>query len=315
MKNIEDFNSLIDLLTTFNTEEKCSQYISLKRWGNKPICPHCGKDEKVYIFSDNIYFKCGICRKKFTVRVGTIFEDSKIPLTKWFAAIYLFSCRSKGVSSLQLSKDLKITQKSAWHLLHRLRYGMANPAYKKPLSNIVEADETYIGGKESNKHLSKRATDGLGGYTGRSANKDKAAVFGVVERKGEVRVQHIQNARKEVIQPIIIKNVKEFARVITDEWYGYQDLKSSSYTHDTIKHALKQYVVGDIHTNTIENFWSNLKRNIFGVYHFTSKKHLQKYLEEVAYRFNNRTIKDSEKFNLVLRHSNVGRLKYKTLIK
>lgn len=315
MKAIEDFKSLIDLLTTFNTEAKCSQYISLKRWGNKPVCPHCGKDERVYSFSDGIYFKCGVCRKKFTVKVGTIFEDSKIPLTKWFAAIYLFASRSKPTSSMQLAKDISITQKSAWFILHRLRYGTNHPDYMKPLENVVETDETFIGMKEYNRHQNKRNADGLGGYTGRSANIDKKAVFGIVERKGNVVAVHVPDTKKQTLQPLIIQNVKEFARVISDEYYAYNTLDKVGYTHDTIKHALKQYVVGDIHTNTIENFWSVLKRGIYGTYHFTSRKHLQSYLEEFAYRYNNRLIKPSQRFDLLLKQSSKGNLTYSKLIK
>ena len=307
MKQIEDFKSLIELVTTYNTEEKCSQYIALKRWGDKPICPHCGSIDKVYAFSDKIYYKCGSCRKKFTVRVGTIFQDSKIPLTKWFASIYLFACRSKGVSSLQLSKDLQITQKSAWHMLHRLRYGMSNPNFKDKLEGVVEADETYIGGKQKNRHQSKQQ-----GFIGRGG-EDKEVVFGAIERKGDVFVKHVKTAKKEVIQPIIIANVKEFARVITDEWYGYNGLDKEKFYHSTIQHKLKKYVVGDIHTNTIEGFWSILKRNLYGIYHIASKKHLQKYLEEVAYRFNNRDISDSARFNKVLKQSNIGTLTYEEL--
>lgn len=339
MKNIEEFSNLIDLVTTYNTEEKCSLYIAQKRWGDKPVCPHCGNDEKVYCFKGGIYFKCAACLKKFTVRVGTIFEDSKIPLTKWFAAIYMIACRSKSVSSVQLAKDLKITQKSAWHVLHRLRYGMSNPDYKKPLENICEADESYLGGEEKNRHESKRNPDGMGGNIGRSQN-DKAAVFGVVERNqyelvsrdhkiikdkrvnekvvlksSTVIAKHVPNTKKDVLQPIIIANVKEFSRVITDEWYAYNGLDKQSYMHATIKHALKQYVVGDIHTNTIENFWSVLKRNIFGIYHFTSRKHLQAYLEEVAHRFNNRAMLPYQKFDLLLKQSDIGPLMYKDLIR
>jgi transposase-like protein len=313
MKSLDSFKNLIDLITTYNTEEKCSRYIALKRWGGKPVCPHCSYDEKVYTFSDGIYFKCGSCRKKFTVRVGTIFGDSKIPLSKWFACMYLFTSNSKGISSVQLAKQISVTQKSAWFMLHRLRYGMENEEYKKPLENTVETDETVIGGKEKNKHLSKRAKDGLGGYHGFS-DPDKKTIFGIVERGGNVVAKLVEDRKRETLQPIIIKNVKEFARVITDEYYAYGGLNEMSYTHDTIKHALKQYVVGDIHTNTIENFWSTLKRGIYGIYHQTSRKHMQRYLEEFAYRYNHRAMSDNFKFDQLLLQSNVGWLEYRTLI-
>jgi transposase-like protein len=313
MKTLDSFKNLIDLIKTYDTEEKCSRYIALKRWAGKPVCPHCNHSERVYTFTDGIYFKCGSCRKKFTVRVGTIFGDSKIPLTKWFACLYLFTSNNKGISSVQLAKQISVTQKSAWFMLHRLRYGMENEDYKKPLENTVETDETWLGGKEKNKHQSKKAKDGLGGYTGGST-ADKQLVFGIVERGGNVVAKAVEDRNKQTLQPIIIQNVKEFARVITDEFYAYGGLTDVNYTHDTIKHALKQYVVGDIHTNTIENFWSTLKRGIYGIYHWTSKKHLQRYLEEFAYRFNHRNMGDNFKFDQLLLQSNVGNLEYATLI-
>jgi transposase-like protein len=152
MKQIDSFKNLLDLVKTFDTEAKCSKYIALKRWGDKPVCPHCSHSDKVYRFTDGIYFKCGSCRKKFTVRIGTIFGDSKIPLVKWFPAMYLFTSNSKGISSVQLARQISVTQKTAWFMLHRLRYGMENEEYKKPLENVVETDETLLGMKEHNKH-------------------------------------------------------------------------------------------------------------------------------------------------------------------
>jgi transposase-like protein len=298
----------------FDTELKCSQYVALKRWGEAPVCPHCGAFEKVYLFSDGLTYKCKDCKQKFSVKVGTIFEGSNIPLMKWFQAIYLFACRSKGVSSVQLAKDIGVTQKTAWFMLQRLRFGMSHPEYKKPLSNMVEADETYIGGKEKNRHLSKKKYLQGQGAIGRAANEDKSPVFGVVERNGNVIVKHVDNVKKETLEPIIISHVRENTTICTDEWYAYNELKKRGFLHMTVKHAMKQYVVGDTHTNTIENFWSTLKRNIYGVYHFTSKKHLQKYLEEVAYRFNHRKEKPCFRFDLLLLQSNVGVMSYKALI-
>lgn len=337
MKDITDFKTLAELITHFDSEVKCSQHIALRRWGINPKCPHCWNEDVIYTFSDGIYYKCAACRKKFTVRVGTIFQDSKLPLQKWFIAIYLFACRTKPVSSLQLSKDLGITQKAAWHVLHRLRYGASHPEYKRKLHGDVEADEAYIGGLDKNKHQSKRESKD---YMLATWKSEKAPVFGMVERnqyeeikrdhkviKGKtvrqqvvvkpstVVVRYVTATTKEQLEPAIIENIQEFSRVITDEYYVYNGLDKLSYMHATIKHAMKQYVVGDVHTNTIENFWSTLKRGIFGIYHFTSKKHLQAYLEEFAYRFNHRALKPHERFDLMLKQSNIGPLMYKTLIK
>ncbi len=305
MKPIEDFDTLIDLLLTYNTEEKCSQYIAFKRWGEKPVCPHCDKDEKVYRFSDNIYFKCGVCRKKFTVRVGTIFQDSKIPLTKWFAAIYLFACRSKGVSSNQLAKDIKITQKSAWHMLHRLRFSMAHPKYDEPLSGIVEVDETYVGGLDKNKHQQNKT-----GKQGRGTVK--SPVLAMVQRGGKVKTVQLDNVKAHALTTVVFNGVMANSRVITDSFNAYWMLRAK-FKHETVNHSKNEFVRGDVHTNSVEGYFSILKRNIYGIYHFASKKHLTPYLEEVAYRFNNRQLTKSERFNMLINQSDAGILTYSEL--
>jgi transposase-like protein len=308
---VTEFKNIIDLLTTFDTEAKCSQYIALKRWGENPVCPHCSSDKKVYRFKDGIYFKCGVCRKKFTVRIGTIFGDSKIPLVKWFAAMWLFTSHKKGISSCQLAKEISVSQKTSWFMLHRLRYGMETPEYKAPLDGVVEADETFWGGKEKNKHQNRLPQDGLGAQMGKG---EKTPIFGLVARGGEARLRYVRNTKKAVLEPVIIANVKEFARVITDEWYAYNTLNEKNYNHDTIKHAIKQYVRGDIHTNTIENVWSTLKWVLVGSYRVVSKKHLQAYLEEFAYRFNSRDINSPQRFDRMIKQSGRGSLPYQTLI-
>lgn len=305
------FKTILDFTKAFDTEQKCSDYLALKRWGKKPLCPHCGNDDKTAKFKDSMYYKCYTCDRKFTVRIGTVFGNSKIPLTKWFIASYLFTSNSKGISSVQLAKQIGVTQKSAWFMLHRLRHGMDNEAYKQPLSGIVEADETVIAGKPVNRHQSKQNPDGLGGD---ASMTNKMGVFAVVQRGGHVRPKVIDNRHSNTLQKLIITNVKEFARIITDEWTGYNGLNDLFFKHDTIKHKLKVYVQGDIHTQTIENFWSTLKRGLYGVYHFTSKKHLQAYLEEFAYRYNHRLETDSFKFDLLLQQSEAGQLEYYTLI-
>lgn len=311
MSSIPEFSTVIDLLRMFDTEAKCSAYIALQRWGTKPVCPHCGYDEKIYKFEDGIYYKCAGCKKKFTVRIGTMFGDSKIPLVKWFAAMYFFTSNSKGISSVQLAKQIGVTQKSAWFMLHRLRHGMDNEDFKKPLEGVVEADETLIYGQEKNKHQKKRNPDGLGGD---SSLNGKMAVFGAVERKGHVRAYVIEDRKLKTLEKMVVDNVSPVARVITDEHLGYSRLKELGFMHDTINHSSQVYVVGDVHTNTIENFWSTLKRGIYGIYHFTSKKHLNRYLQEFSYRYNHRNESDSKKFNLLLLQSNVGQLEYSALI-
>lgn len=336
--SFEKFKTFADLVKQFDTEAKCSQYLALQRWEGVPICPHCNSGGKVYLFSNGIKYKCGDCRKQFTVRVGTIFEDSKIPLVKWFQAMYLFACRSKPTSSMQLAKDIGVTQKSAWFLLHRLRFGAAHPDFKKPLENTTEVDESYVGGDPKNKHGYEQRKGTL--EYAESKSKDKAVVFGIVERNqyNEVRrehkvikgltvreqvvvksstivLKHVRSAKREDLHPVIISNVKEFSRVISDEWYAYDGLDKLSYMHATIKHALKQYIVGDIHTNTIENFWSVLKRGIYGTYHFTSKKHLQRYLEEFAHRFNSRRFAPNDKFDQLAFRMGAGHLEYRMLVR
>jgi transposase-like protein len=309
-----EFESLIDLLDRFNTDQVCFDYLAQLRWGDKPVCPHCNNSERIYQFKDGRNYKCSSCRKKFTVKVGTVFEGSNISLRKWFAAIYLFTSHKKGISSVQLSKDIKVTQKTAWYMLHRLRYAMEHPDYKKPLDGTIEADETYVGGKEKNRHLSKRNFNKAQGSIGRSGD-DKTVVFGAVQREGDVKGFVVDNAKKESLQPIIIKNVKEFSRVITDEWYAYNQLHELGFNHSTIKHSIKKYVEGDVHTNTIENFWSCLKRGLYGIYHWASKKHLQRYIEEFCYRYNHRHLSEAHRFGLLLKQSDNGKLPYATLIK
>jgi len=173
---MEKFSNLLELTQVFNTEDKALKHLKEIRWYGKPYCPHCGH-KKVYEFKDSKLYKCASCRKKFTVTVGTIFEDSKIPLIKWFISIYLINSHKKGISSLQLSRDISVTQKTAWFILHRLRLATRTKSFNEPLKNTVEADETYIGGKERNKHLSKRKKNTQGRCV-----ETKTPVLGLVER-------------------------------------------------------------------------------------------------------------------------------------
>ncbi len=242
--------------------------------------------------------KCSDCRKPFTVRVGTIFEESALPLQKWFMAIYILTAHKKGISSLQLSRDINVTQKTAWFMLHRIRYAVKTKSFNKPLTGTVESDESCFGGVHSGK-------------TGRGS-ENKVPVFGMVERGGEIRTMPVKDVKRKTLQSIIYTNVAKGSTIMSDEWWAYRGL-SQDYIHHTIGHLKKEYVRGGIHTQTIEGFWSLMKRGINGIYHSVSPKHLQRYCDEYAYRYNSRKINDSERFVSTLGQLS-GRLTYKKLI-
>jgi len=326
-----NFKSLIHLLDHFKEKPTCVDYLAYQRWGSSPCCPHCGT---VGSYVTNRGFKCKDkgCRKKFTVTTGTVFENTKIPLRYWFAAIYLATSHKKGISSLQLSRDLNITQKTAWFLLHRIRHMLVNNA-PEMLDSVVEVDETYIGGKNKNRHDNKK----IEGSQGRSPS-DKTPVVGVAQKqvieyierdhkvikgrkvKEKVVIKHgkvycsvAKDTSSYTIESIINSSVQSKTKIVTDAYPSYRGL-SKKFTHTSIKHTNGNYItVGEDNTNTIEGFWSLLKRGIIGVYHFTSSKHLSRYCHEFTYRYNTRGLSDSERFCDALSNSN-SRLTYKQLI-
>ena len=298
--------TLADLGEKFSDELTCKKYLAGLRWKDgAAVCPHCGH-KKSYVFSNGDY-KCAACRKKYSVRVGTIFEDSKVSLKSWFIAAYLLTAHKKGISSCQLAKDIGVTQKTAWFMLHRLKFAMREKSFDAPMTGVVELDETYVGGKEANKHKSKRTE----GTQGRST-KVKAPVFGMVERNGRVVAMTVKAVDAKTLEPIVTQYIKVGAKVMTDEWTAYVRLHRL-YDHQIVRHGQGEYVSGEAHTNTLEGFWSLLKRGIIGIYHHVSIKHLDQYVGEFTYRYNSRKIDDAQRFNVAL--SNIdGRLTYKTLI-
>ena len=302
-----NFETLIQLQQHFADEATCRAHLAGLRWGNGPACcPFCGT-VGAYEIEGGKRYKCSTkeCHKKFSVTVGTIFENTKLPLQVWFAAIYLACNSSKGISSLQLSRNLGITQKSAWFVLCRIREMLKENA-PAMLAGPVEIDEAYIGGAEANKHKNKRIENAKGGA-------GKSAVLGILQRGGRVVVRPVADSKKATIQPIMRTHVAIGATINTDEHLGYKGL-SKSYAHQTVKHASGQYVKGNAHTNGIENFWSLLKRGINGIYHQVSPKHLSRYCDEYAYRFNNRALCQQEKFNLAVFQADGRRLTYRALI-
>ncbi|MEQ9117472.1 IS1595 family transposase [Fulvivirga sp.] len=308
-----NFKSLIELLDHFKDEATCISYYEGIRWGGNPVCPFC-ETEKPYKTGRGWKCRNKDCHKKFTVKVGTVFENSKLPLRTWFATIYLCTTAKKGISSVQLSNQLGVTQKTAWFLLHRVREMLKDKAPQMlGEERPVEVDETYIGGREKNRHYAKKRSD----YHPYIANdgspyKEKRAVVGIVERSGKVVLRSVPSASKKNMVEFIHQHVPKGSKIYTDEFRAYQKL-GKQYNHATINHSLAVYVAGDVHTNTIENFWSVLKRGLYGIYHQVSEKHLERYLNEFASRYNTRNDNGDERFEHFLGQSE-GRLKYKRLI-
>ena len=304
-----EFKTFSEMLSVLSTDEKCREYLELTRWKDEPECPHC-RNKKSYKLKTKGEFKglykCSECKNRFTVTVGTIFEGSHIGLRKWFIAIHIFSTNKKGISSHQLASDLGITQKSAWYMLSRIRHLYQQKDFKEE-SEISYVDETFVGGKNKNRHKDKKVENSQG-----RSFKDKTPVFGLIQN-GKVYTEVIQDTKARTLKPLVKKYVEKGTTLVSDEWLGYHGL-SSIYNHQIVNHRIKQYSNNGYSTNNVENFWSHLKRGIFGVYHQVSRKHLQKYADEYSFRFNNRKINTKDRFNLSLLNSNVGRLKYKDLI-
>lgn len=304
---MQDFKSLIHLMETLHSEQDCRVFLENSKWKGEPVCPHCGSinGQHYKLKTQGVFtglYKCKDCRSRFTVTVGTMFESSKIPLKKWFLAIYLFLSHKKGISSMQLHKDIDVTQKTAWFMLNRIRHNFQNKLLID-FGSETQIDETYVGGK-NRKRNGKKNTQGRSTQT-------KVPVMGLLS-EGKVRTQVIPNASGQVLKTIIYDLVREGSTIITDGWRGYSGL-AIDFTHKVVKHNLGIYVHDGYHTNSIEGFWSHLKRGIIGIYHLVSPKHLAKYCEEFAYRYNTRHLSDGQRFSEFLTTAN-NRLKYSDLI-
>ncbi len=301
-----NFNSILDLIKAFPNEQVCIEHLEQLRWNGNVISPF-DATSKVYKCKDNKY-RCKNTGKYFNVRTATLFDNTKIELQKWFLAIYIATSHKKGISSLQLAKDIDVTQKTAWFMLHRIRacFGLDN--LQPEMEDNTQMDETFVGGKNKNRHANKKVENSQG----RSCI-DKTPVLGMLSN-GMVKAQVMNSTSAADIQPIILSEVKKDTTIITDEWMGYNGL-NQHYKHERVTHREKQFVNDcGFTTNSIEGFWSLLKRGIIGIYHFTSKKHLQKYVNEFAFRFNTRDNNEATRFNLLLANTE-NRLTYKNLIK
>ena len=303
MIDFSKFNSIISVINHFNNEDVCKNTLAEARWGDDVVCPHCGK-HYCNKRKDGRY-RCNDCKHNFSCTVGTIFENSKLPLKKWFIAMYLISSHKKGVSSRQIARDCEITQKTAWYMMQKIRtlFGQDDSI---GLDGDVEIDEMYLGGREINKHECKKTE----GTQGRST-KTKTPIFGMVQRNdGQVVAIKVDDTKAKTLMPLIKQFVKDNARVITDELVSYQGLTKEGYLHDVIQHGLKMYSNGNgITTNSIEGFWAHFKRMVFGMYHFVSKSYLQRYIDEAVYRWNTRKADESARFADMF-HRSIGVVSY-----
>ncbi len=295
------------------TKEEARDFLEELRWPNGAVCPHCGHDEayKITPKSDKSktrpgVYCCADCRKQFTVTVGTIFERSRVPLNKWLVAFFLMNSSKKGISAHQLHRMLGVTYKTAWFMEHRIREAMSKEPVASLLKGTVEADETYIGGKERNKHRSKRTK----GTQGRST-KTKVPVAILVERGGDVRAKKVDATDAKTLKNHIRQNVDKSAHIMTDEWQSYDGLDKEYASHKTVDHGRGEYARGNVYTNTAESWTALLKRGIVGTFHHISEKHLDRYVNEFGFRWDNRKASDGARTIEAIKGAEGKRLFYK----
>jgi transposase-like protein len=318
---MESPKTLQQAIQYFSDEQVCIDAVAILRWSRGPHCPECHGDaaKNPYYLKTQKRWKCRSCRRQFSVKVGTIFEDSPIPLQKWLPALWMLVNDKNVISSHELHRALGVTQKTAWFMLHRLRLALQRNDFGSKLGSNeggeVEVDESYIGGKLANMHKEKRLRYVLAGGTGGATGK--AVVQGILDRKlRQVRAKVVPNVKRETLQSEVLENVKYGSRVYTDEAVAY-DLLHWRYVHEVVNHA-EAYVKGQVHTNGLENFWSLLKRSLRGTYVAVEPFHLDRYIDEQVFRYNNRATKDNplddaDRFVLALSQVAGKRLTYKEL--
>ena len=288
----------------FKDEEKARAYLESVRWPDGPICPHCGSIDNAYDLNGEAHrpglHTCADCRKQFSVTVGTLFERSHVPLHKWLLAFHLLCASKKGCSSHQIHRMLGVTYKTAWFMTHRIREAMKDPVFTSQLGGggkIVEIDETYWGNvwKKPRKH---------------TGMQHKEKIFSLVERGGQIRSFHVESVRGDTLKPILREQIAQDTHIVSDDFGSYRDLHNHFQKHSTVNHEAREYVRGAIYTNTLENYFSILKRGLRGVYQHVDKKHLRRYVGEFDFRYNTRDISDTERTALGLRGIAGKRLLY-----
>lgn len=295
----------------FTDANAAREHLEALHWPNGPVCPHCGSDDATRLVGKKHragLIQCNTCREQFTVTVGTVFERSKVPLHKWLLCNHLLCASKKGMSAHQIGRMLGVTYKTAWFMCHRIRTAMT-PVTPGPLggdNKVVEADETYVGGKEKNKHAIKRANRGRGAV-------GKQAVVALVERDGHVASFHVANVNAKTLRPLIVTTVRRNSYLMTDESRVYPAVGREFKGHGSVNHGAGEYVTtgGFKHTNTVENFFSIFKRGIIGTYHHVSEAHLSRYCGEFDFRYNHRAVNDAERASAALMGAVGKRLTYR----
>ena len=302
---MSDTFSLYEFFQKFPNEDAARRFFEEKRWPSGVHCPHCGSFSVAECVGHiPMPYRCRDCRKHFSVRTGTVLTESKLPLHKWLMAIYMMTTARKGIPSTQMARELGITQKSAWFLAQRIRETWLASQGDSDMGPIVEVDETYIGGKNKNRHADKKVKG--------SGTHGKAAVLGIKERNGEVRAVHVGSTHKAILHGYITQNVRPGSFVFTDELVTYRGL--DGYNHATVNHTVGEYVRDMAHTNGIESFWALLKRGYYGIYHFMSAKHLHRYVGEFSFRHNTAKVGALEFMAMTIARSEGKRLSYQGLI-
>ncbi len=295
--------SLYQFLQRIPDEKTARKYIEKMRWSKGRYCPHCKSQNTVRVKDEKPQpYRCKDCRKHFSVRTGTVLASSNLSLQKWLLAIYLMNTAKKGVSSCQMARELGVTQKTAWMLCHKIREAWTNPTPQ--FSGIVETDETYLGGKEKNKHNSKKLKAGRG-------TVGKQVILGCRERTGKVKAIAAKSNSNREIYRFITQNIRIGSTVYTDEHKSYNDLEG--YNHQSVNHSRMEYVRGNIHTNGIESFWALLKRGYYGTFHHFSREHALRYANEFATRLNQSNCDTEDVLAITVKNSVGKNLPYKVL--